>query len=62
MADQRGENSVLFSLKELRRLEEAGIIRGYHADIDARELGFEVQVRAGRFDKARQEAARIGGT
>ena len=27
-------------------LEEAGYIRGYHADIDPRELGFEVQVFA----------------
>ena len=27
-------------------LEEAGYIKGYHADIDARELGFEVQVFA----------------
>ena len=30
----------------MRVLEEAGYIRGYHADIDARELGFEVQVFA----------------
>jgi DNA-binding Lrp family transcriptional regulator len=27
-------------------LEEAGYIRGYHADVDPRELGFEVQVFA----------------
>ena len=30
----------------MRTLEEAGFIRGYHADVDARELGFEVQVFA----------------
>jgi DNA-binding Lrp family transcriptional regulator len=33
-------------LRRVRTLEEAGYIRGYHADIDARELGFEVQVFA----------------
>lgn len=33
-------------LRRVRTLEEAGYIRGYHADIDSRELGFEVQVFA----------------
>jgi DNA-binding Lrp family transcriptional regulator len=33
-------------LRRVRTLEEAGYIRGYHADIDAREMGFEVQVFA----------------
>lgn len=33
-------------LRRVRTLEEMGYIRGYHADIDARELGFEVQVFA----------------
>ena len=33
-------------LRRVRTLEEAGFITGYHADIDARELGFEVQVFA----------------
>ena len=33
-------------LRRVRTLEELGYIRGYHADIDARELGFEVQVFA----------------
>jgi DNA-binding Lrp family transcriptional regulator len=33
-------------LRRVRTLEEAGYIRGYHADIDGRELGFEVQVFA----------------
>ena len=33
-------------LRRVRTLEEQGLIRGYHADIDARELGFEVQVFA----------------
>ena len=33
-------------LRRVRALEEAGYIKGYHADIDARELGFEVQVFA----------------
>jgi DNA-binding Lrp family transcriptional regulator len=30
----------------VRTLEESGFIRGYHADVDPRELGFEVQVFA----------------
>ncbi len=33
-------------LRRVRTLEEAGYIKGYHANIDARELGFEVQVFA----------------
>jgi DNA-binding Lrp family transcriptional regulator len=33
-------------LRRVRTLEETGFIRGYHADVDARELGFEVQVYA----------------
>jgi DNA-binding Lrp family transcriptional regulator len=33
-------------LRRVRTLEEMGFIRGYHADVDARELGFEVQVFA----------------
>ena len=33
-------------LRRVRALEESGFIRGYHADIDPRELGFEVQVFA----------------
>lgn len=33
-------------LRRVRALEEAGLIRGYHADIDPRELGFDVQVFA----------------
>ena len=33
-------------LRRVRTLEEEGYITGYHAEIDARELGFEVQVFA----------------
>ena len=33
-------------LRRVRTLEEQGFIRGYHADVNARELGFEVQVFA----------------
>ncbi len=33
-------------LRRVRTLEESGYIRGYHANVDARELGFEVQVFA----------------
>jgi DNA-binding Lrp family transcriptional regulator len=33
-------------LRRVRTLEEQGYIRGYHASVDARELGFEVQVFA----------------
>ena len=33
-------------LRRVRTLEEQGLIRGYHAKVDARALGFEVQVFA----------------
>ncbi|MCR9088224.1 MAG: Lrp/AsnC family transcriptional regulator [Rhodobacteraceae bacterium] len=33
-------------LRRMRTLEEQGYIRGYHADVDVRELGFEVLVFA----------------
>jgi len=33
-------------LRRVRTLEESGYIRGYHADVNARSLGFEVQVFA----------------
>ncbi|MBY4893131.1 AsnC family transcriptional regulator [Jannaschia sp. EhC01] len=33
-------------LRRVRTLEDAGYIKGYHADVDARQLGFEVQVFA----------------
>ena len=33
-------------LRRVRALEEAGLIRGYHAELDAGALGFEVQVYA----------------
>jgi len=33
-------------LRRVRTLEEAGYIRGYHADVNPRALGFEVQVFA----------------
>ena len=33
-------------LRRVRTLEETGLIQGYHAQINARELGFEVQVFA----------------
>lgn len=33
-------------LRRVRTLEESGFIRGYHADVEARSLGFEVQVFA----------------
>ncbi len=33
-------------LRRVRTLEEAGFIRGYHAQVDVRQLGFEVQVFA----------------
>ncbi|MBJ6370893.1 Lrp/AsnC family transcriptional regulator [Sedimentitalea arenosa] len=31
-------------LRRVRTLEESGLIEGYHADVNERELGFEVQV------------------
>jgi len=33
-------------LRRVRTLEESGYIQGYHAEVNARELGFEVQVFA----------------
>ena len=33
-------------LRRVRALEEAGLIRGYHADLDGKALGFEVTVFA----------------
>ncbi|MGC9271012.1 Lrp/AsnC family transcriptional regulator [Acidiphilium sp.] len=30
-------------LRRVRRLEEAGLIRGYHADIDSQKLGWQIQ-------------------
>lgn len=33
-------------LRRVRTLEEQGYLRGYHADVNPRELGFEVQVFA----------------
>ncbi|MEY8827015.1 Lrp/AsnC family transcriptional regulator [Sedimentitalea sp. XS_ASV28] len=33
-------------LRRVRTLEDSGLIQGYHADVNARELGFEVQVFA----------------
>ena len=33
-------------LRRVRTLEEKGYINGYHADVNSRELGFEVQVFA----------------
>jgi DNA-binding Lrp family transcriptional regulator len=33
-------------LRRVRTLEDSGFIKGYHADVDTRELGFEVQVFA----------------
>lgn len=33
-------------LRRVRTLEESGLIQGYHADVNARDLGFEVQVFA----------------
>lgn len=33
-------------LRRVRTLEESGYIKGYHAEVDSRALGFEVQVFA----------------
>ena len=33
-------------LRRVRTLEESGFIKGYHAEVEARALGFEVQVFA----------------
>jgi len=48
-------------LRRVRTLEEQGFIRGYHAEVDARELGFEVQVFAmvGLSSQAESELFRV---
>lgn len=43
-------------LRRVRALEEAGLIKGYHADVDARQLEFEVQVFAMVSLKSQAEA------
>ncbi|MEO0913193.1 MAG: Lrp/AsnC family transcriptional regulator [Pseudomonadota bacterium] len=43
-------------LRRVRVLEETGLIKGYHADVNARELGFEVQVFAMVSLKSQAEA------
>ncbi len=43
-------------LRRVRTLEEVGLIKGYHADVNARELGFEVQVFAMVSLKSQAEA------
>ncbi len=47
-------------LRRVRTLEETGFIRGYHADVNARELGFEVQVFA-MVSLTRQNEAALSG-
>lgn len=39
---QRAQISAPPCLRRVRALEEAGYIRGYHADLDAKHLGYEV--------------------
>ncbi len=43
-------------LRRVRALEEAGYIRGYHADLDPQRLGFEVRVFAQVRLKSQAEA------
>ncbi|MEM1267325.1 MAG: Lrp/AsnC family transcriptional regulator [Pseudomonadota bacterium] len=43
-------------LRRVRTLEEMGYIKGYHADVNARALGFEVQVFAMVSLKSQAEA------
>jgi len=49
-------------LERVRRLERAGVLRGYHAEVDARALGVGLQalvfVRLRRHSRARVEAFR----
>lgn len=48
-------------LRRVRTLEESGLIKGYHAEVDSRELGFEVQVFAmvGLDSQAESELSRF---
>lgn len=43
-------------LRRVRSLEEAGVIRGYHADLDASKLGFAITVFAMVSLKSQAEA------
>ena len=48
MLNWRGESGISAPpcLRRVRTLEENGFLKGYHGDVDARALGFEVQVFA----------------
>lgn len=50
-------------LRRVRTLEEAGFIQGYHARVNARDLGFEVQVFAmvGLNSQAESDLSRFEG-
>ena len=50
-------------LRRVRALEDSGFIRGYHARVNARDLGFEVQVFAmvGLNSQAESDLARFEG-
>ena len=39
---RRAEITAPPCLRRMRRLEEAGVIRGYHADVDPARLGWEI--------------------
>ena len=43
---KRAQISAPPCLRRVRALEDAGIIKGYHADVDAERLGYEVLVFA----------------
>ncbi len=57
---RRAEITAPPCLRRVRRLEEAGIIRGYHADTDPAQLGWEVMFFAIVGLESQKEAVLLG--
>jgi DNA-binding Lrp family transcriptional regulator len=57
---RRADISAPPCLRRVRRLEEAGIIRGYHADTDPQKLGWEITFFAIVGLESQKEAALTG--
>ncbi len=49
-------------LRRVRALEEAGVIRGYHAELDPPSLGFTITVLSASRARRRKTCARSSST
>lgn len=47
LAEATGLSVPAATLERLRRLEEAGVVRGFHADVDPKALGYGVRALVG---------------